>query len=153
MCTPAASSAQATANIRSAIRHNTALDNLYCSAKSSSPRLLWPSFSSIERCATTRKACSTAILAATMAGNATAPPPNAITRIAAAMISQGNASRNRNGPNDTCGRDCWRNCLRSAIVIARPCQPNPETSVPAVDKIESKTIDGTGLSRSRGGLR
>ena len=86
---PAASSAQATANIRSAIRHSTALDNLYCSTKSSSPRLLWPSFSSIERCATTRKACSTAILAATMAGNATAPPPNAITRIAAAMHQPG----------------------------------------------------------------
>src|SRR5258707_9560682 len=108
--------------IRSPILHRIASDSLACSPKSRSPRPVWPSASSMDRCATTRKACSTAMLAITIAGRATSPPLNAITRIAAASTSQGSASRKRNGPNETCGSGC-RSCRRSAIVMVRQYHP------------------------------
>jgi hypothetical protein len=47
---PACNKANETANIRSAIRHRIASDNLDCSLKSSSPRFVRPSADSIERC-------------------------------------------------------------------------------------------------------
>src|SRR6266403_1761334 len=101
---PATRRAQDTVNIRSAIRHRIAVDNLNCSANSSPPTFDWPSVNSMERCATTRNACRTAMLATMIAGIATGPPPNATTRSAAASTSHGSASRKRNGPNETCGQ-------------------------------------------------
>jgi len=43
------------------------------------------------------------MLAITIDGKATGPPPNASARIAAASTSQGSTSRNQNGPNETRG--------------------------------------------------
>jgi hypothetical protein len=80
------------------------------------------------------------MLPITIAGKATGPPPNAITRIAAASTSQGSASRN--GMARTKLAAGVAAVVGGARLHGASIPPKAEPSVAAIDKIAAKLVFG-----------